>query len=35
MEPFNLRGKTAVITGASSGLDEQFARCLAKAGAKV
>jgi NAD(P)-dependent dehydrogenase (short-subunit alcohol dehydrogenase family) len=35
MELFNLTGKTAVITGASSGLGEQFARCLAEAGARV
>ncbi|WP_341757611.1 hypothetical protein [Candidatus Tisiphia endosymbiont of Ditula angustiorana] len=28
MELFNLTGKTALITGASSGLGEQFARLL-------
>lgn len=32
---FNLTGKTALITGASSGLGEQFARTLSKAGARV
>ena len=29
------KGKTAIITGASSGLGEQFARCLSGAGARV
>ena len=28
-------GKTALITGASSGLGKQFARCLSNAGAPV
>ena len=32
---FDLHGKTAIITGASSGLGEQFARCLSRAGARV
>lgn len=32
---FDLQGKTAIITGASSGLGEQFARCLSGAGARV
>ncbi|AIL13503.1 3-ketoacyl-(acyl-carrier-protein) reductase [Candidatus Paracaedimonas acanthamoebae] len=32
---FNLYGKTAIITGASSGLGEQFARTLAASGARV
>ncbi|MBM3856541.1 MAG: SDR family NAD(P)-dependent oxidoreductase, partial [Verrucomicrobia bacterium] len=32
---FNLKGKTALITGASNGLGEQFARCLSQAGARV
>jgi len=32
---FDLHGKTAIITGASSGLGEQFARCLSSAGARV
>lgn len=32
---FDLTGKTALITGASSGLGEQFARCLRDAGARV
>jgi NAD(P)-dependent dehydrogenase (short-subunit alcohol dehydrogenase family) len=30
-----LKGKTAIITGASSGLGEQFARCLSNSGARV
>lgn len=32
---FDLTGKTALITGASSGLGEQFAKVLSKAGARV
>ena len=32
---FELTGKTALITGASSGLGEQFARTLSNAGARV
>ncbi len=32
---FSLRGKTALVTGASSGLGRHFARVLAEAGAKV
>lgn len=32
---FDLQGKTAIITGASSGLGEQFARSLSAAGARV
>lgn len=32
---FNLTNKTALVTGASSGLGEQFARCLSRAGARV
>jgi len=35
MHLFDLTGKTALITGASSGLGEQFARCLSSAGARV
>ncbi len=35
MNYFNLQGKTALITGASSGLGKQFAICLANAGARV
>ena len=35
MDLFNLKGKTALVTGASSGLGEQFARCLSQAGARV
>ena len=35
MQLFDLTGKTALITGASSGLGEQFARCLSGAGARV
>ena len=33
--PFNLAGKAAIVTGASSGLGRHFARTLARAGAKV
>ena len=33
--PFNLTGKAAIVTGASSGLGRDFARSLARAGAKV
>lgn len=32
---FNLKHKTAIITGASGGLGEQFARSLSGAGARV
>lgn len=32
---FNLSGKTALITGASSGLGERFVRCLSEAGTRV
>ncbi|NLY58214.1 MAG: SDR family NAD(P)-dependent oxidoreductase, partial [Gammaproteobacteria bacterium] len=32
---FDLTGKTALITGASSGLGAHFARTLASAGARV
>lgn len=35
MEPFDLRGKVALVTGASSGLGEHFARTLARSGATV
>jgi NADP-dependent 3-hydroxy acid dehydrogenase YdfG len=35
MQPFDLKGKTAIITGASSGLGEQFASCLSSAGVRV
>lgn len=35
MHYFNLEGKTAFITGASSGLGKQFAICLSNAGARV
>lgn len=35
MDLFNLKGKTALITGASNGLGEQFAGCLSGAGARV
>lgn len=35
MQLFDLKGKTAIITGASSGLGEQFARSLSEAGARV
>jgi NAD(P)-dependent dehydrogenase (short-subunit alcohol dehydrogenase family) len=33
--PFDLAGKAAIVTGASSGLGRHFARTLARAGAKV
>ena len=32
---FDLKGKTALVTGSSSGLGERFARCLSQAGARV
>ena len=35
MQLFNLKNKIAIITGASSGLGEQFAYCLSGAGARV
>lgn len=35
MKPFDLSGKTALVTGASSGLGAHFARCLGRAGAAV
>src|SRR3990167_8404759 len=35
MTLFNLQGKTALITGASSGLGERFSCVLSEAGAKV
>ena len=35
MKLFDLSGKTALITGASSGLGTHFARCLGDAGASV
>jgi NAD(P)-dependent dehydrogenase (short-subunit alcohol dehydrogenase family) len=35
MERFDLSGKTALVTGASSGLGAHFARCLGEAGAAV
>jgi NAD(P)-dependent dehydrogenase (short-subunit alcohol dehydrogenase family) len=34
-DPFSLHGKTAMVTGASSGLGRHFAEVLARAGAKV
>lgn len=34
-ELFDLRGRTALVTGASSGLGERFAEVLGRAGAKV
>ena len=35
MKPFDLSGKTALVTGASSGLGAHFARCLGAAGASI
>ena len=35
MQLFNLSGRTALITGASSGIGEQFAHTLVQAGARV
>src|SRR5262249_59599064 len=35
MKPFDLSGKTALVTGASSGLGAHFAKCLGQAGASV
>ena len=35
MISFDLKGKVAVVTGASSGLGSQFARALAEQGADV
>jgi NAD(P)-dependent dehydrogenase (short-subunit alcohol dehydrogenase family) len=35
MKPFDLSGKTALVTGASSGLGTHFAKCLGEAGAAV
>jgi len=35
MKPFDLSGKTALVTGASSGLGAHFANCLGQAGANV
>jgi NAD(P)-dependent dehydrogenase (short-subunit alcohol dehydrogenase family) len=34
-DPFSLQGRTALVTGASSGLGRQFGRVLSRAGAKV
>ena len=35
MDPFRLDGRVALVTGASGGLGERFARVLAGAGASV
>lgn len=35
MPPFSLRGRTALVTGSSTGLGKAMARCLGLAGAKV
>lgn len=35
MQLFNLTGKTALITGASSGLREQFSRLLSSVGVRI
>ena len=35
MNPFDLRGKVALVTGVSGGLGEHFARTLGAAGATV
>src|SRR5438094_1148278 len=35
MKAFDLSGKTALVTGASSGLGAHFAKCLGQAGASV
>ena len=34
-ELFNVKGKTALITGASSGLGKHFAKTLSEAGANL
>ena len=35
MNPFDLTGKVAIVTGASRGLGQTFARALARAGADL